>query len=691
MTYSSESGLYEELWRVCAGPLVEVPRVDERVYYFPQGHMEQLEASTNQEICHQIHMFNLPSKILCRVLHTQLKAEPDTDEVYAIITLLPESDQNELKSPDAALPEPARPVVHSFCKVLTASDTSTHGGFSVLRRHANECLPPMDMSQQIPTQELSARDLHGFEWRFKHIFRGQPKRHLLTTGWSTFVTSKRLVAGDGFVFVRGENGELGVGVRRLARPQSTMPTSVISSQSMHLGVLATASHAVTTQTPFTVYYRPRTSQFIVGVNKYMEALNNKLTMGMRFKMRFEGEDVPERRFSGTVVGVGDVSPQWEGSNWRSLKVQWDEPASVQRPERVSPWEIENYIATTVSNANDTQTMLMKSKRARSPMKPPTLETTSAFWYQGMSQLHDFSSPRSNGTRSIETQVLRHRPVENKCDSLSSSNAGCLDAWFKDLHSPIRRSSSSLNDGSLKFKESSLPTYSIRPGCVTEVTPLKTGGDVEKCNKLQGSGGFRLFGFELVNNSNTKPSNDKAMDAHASISCGTIEDPIQVTASVGDSDKQSEVSKASKELKHGQIVSPKEVQSRQNSTTRSRIKVHMQGSAVGRAVDLSVLGGYDELILELEGMFEIEGQLRYRSKWEMVFTDNEGDMMLVGDDPWQEFCVMARKIFIYTIEEVKKMKPRSKSIDLSYSEGDEAAADITAPWMEDKQENCRAKM
>ena len=36
-----------------------------------------------------------------------------------------------------------------------------------------------------------------------------------------------------------------------------MPTSVISSQSMHLGVLATASHAVATQTLFIVYYKPR--------------------------------------------------------------------------------------------------------------------------------------------------------------------------------------------------------------------------------------------------------------------------------------------------------------------------------------------------------------------------------------------------------------------------------------------------
>jgi hypothetical protein len=98
-----------------------------------------------------------------------------------------------------------------------------------------------------PTQELISKDLHGSEWRFKHIYRGmqisvffqlstelfsghlnteirtiialalrafcselmqflgflgQPRRHLLTTGWSTFVTSKKLVAGDAFVYLR---------------------------------------------------------------------------------------------------------------------------------------------------------------------------------------------------------------------------------------------------------------------------------------------------------------------------------------------------------------------------------------------------------------------------------------------------------------------------------------------------------
>lgn len=39
----------------------------------------------------------------------------------------------------------------------------------------------------------------------------------------------------------------------------------------------------------------RTSQFITGLNKYLEAINHDFGVGMRFKMRFEGEDSPERR------------------------------------------------------------------------------------------------------------------------------------------------------------------------------------------------------------------------------------------------------------------------------------------------------------------------------------------------------------------------------------------------------------
>lgn len=110
--------------------------------------------------------------------------------------------QQEQKDPylPAELGVPSRQPTNYFCKTLTASDTSTHGGFSVPRRAAEKVFPPLvnsssqvssfetqpfplfnqmsfigvlqDYSQQPPAQELMARDLHDNEWKFRHIFRG---------------------------------------------------------------------------------------------------------------------------------------------------------------------------------------------------------------------------------------------------------------------------------------------------------------------------------------------------------------------------------------------------------------------------------------------------------------------------------------------------------------------------------------
>ncbi|VVB06553.1 unnamed protein product [Arabis nemorensis] len=573
---SYEDQLYIELWKACAGPLVEVPRAEERVFYFPQGHMEQLVASTNQGIeSDQIPDFNLPNKILCRVLSVMLKAEHETDEVYAQITLQPEEDQSEPTSLDPPLVEPTKQEFHSFVKILTASDTSTHGGFSVLRKHATECLPALDMTQVTPTQELVTRDLHGFEWRFKHIFRGQPRRHLLTTGWSTFVSSKRLVAGDAFVFLRGENGDLRVGVRRLARHQSTMPTSVISSQSMHLGVLATASHAVSTKTLFVVFYKPRISQFIVGVNKYMEAMKHGFSLGIRFRMRFEGEESPERIFTGTIVGTGDLSTQWPASKWRSLQVQWDDPTTVQRPDKVSPWEIE-------------------------PVSPTSPVSTPAQQPQ----------PKCKRSRPIELSVLTPAPPSFMYSFPQSQEQ--TNASLKLFQDPsVERNNS--------FKAET-PPPSLPPA----------------------SSCCRLFGFDLTSNlPATIPLDKQPVDTSGAAKC---QEPI-TPSSVNEQKKQQ--------------------------TSRTRTKVQMQGIAVGRAVDLTLLKSYEELIDELEKMFEIQGQLLPREKWIVVFTDDEGDMMLAGDDPWNEFCKMAKKIFIYSSDEVKKMTTKLKiSSSLENEEGND---------------------
>jgi hypothetical protein len=56
-----------------------------------------------------------------------------------------------------AVKRPAR-IPHMFCKTLTASDTSTHGGFSVPRRAAEDCFPPL-VRDAIDWDKLPHRDL----------------------------------------------------------------------------------------------------------------------------------------------------------------------------------------------------------------------------------------------------------------------------------------------------------------------------------------------------------------------------------------------------------------------------------------------------------------------------------------------------------------------------------------------------
>ncbi|KAH8483109.1 hypothetical protein H0E87_027749 [Populus deltoides] len=341
--------LNSELWHACAGPLVSLPTMGSRVVYFPQGHSEQVAATTNKEVDAHIPNYpSLPPQLICQLHNVTMhvgSADVETDEVYAQMTLQPLTPQEQKETfLPLDLGMPSKQPTNYFCKTLTASDTSTHGGFSVPRRAAEKVFPPLDFTQQPPAQELIARDLHDVEWKFRHIFRGQPKRHLLTTGWSVFVSAKRLVAGDSVLFIWNEKNQLLLGIRRATRPQTVMPSSVLSSDSMHIGLLAAAAHAAATNSCFTVFYNPRASpsEFVIPLSKYVKAVFHiRVSVGMRFRMLFETEESSVRRYMGTITGTSDLDPvRWPNSHWRSVKVGWDESTAGERQPRVSLWEIE---------------------------------------------------------------------------------------------------------------------------------------------------------------------------------------------------------------------------------------------------------------------------------------------------------------------------------------------------------------
>ncbi|KAJ6708760.1 AUXIN RESPONSE FACTOR 5 [Salix koriyanagi] len=327
--FQDQSGIRKainsELWYACAGPLVSLPQVGSLVYYFPQGHSEQVAVSTKRSATSQIPNYpNLPSQLLCQVHNVTLHADKDTDEIYAQMSLQPvNSERDVFPIPDFGLKPSKHPMP---------------------RRAAEKLFPPLDFSMQPPSQELVVRDLHDNTWTFRHIYRGQPKRHLLTTGWSLFVGSKRLKAGDSVLFIRNEKSQLMVGVRRANRQQTTLPSSVLSADSMHIGVLAAAAHAAGNRSPFTIFYNPRAcpSDFVIPLIKFRKAVfGTQVSAGMRFGMMFETEESGKRRYMGTIVGVSDLDPlRWPGSKWRNLQVEWDEPGCSDRQNRVSSWEIE---------------------------------------------------------------------------------------------------------------------------------------------------------------------------------------------------------------------------------------------------------------------------------------------------------------------------------------------------------------
>lgn len=89
---------------------------------------------------------------------------------------------------------------------------------------------------------------------------------MFTTGWSTFVISKRLVAGVNFLFLR-------------------------------------------------------TSLFVVSVNKSLETINQILSAGIMFKMRFEGVDSRDRQKGCYLCLDSKYFSFWSGNGNLNMLIQ----------------------------------------------------------------------------------------------------------------------------------------------------------------------------------------------------------------------------------------------------------------------------------------------------------------------------------------------------------------------------------
>ncbi|XWS30611.1 hypothetical protein CRYUN_Cryun23aG0000700 [Craigia yunnanensis] len=711
------------------------------------------------------------------------QADVETDEVYAQMTLQPLTPEEQK---DTFLPMelgiPSKQPTNYFCKTLTASDTSTHGGFSVPRRAAEKVFPPLDFSQQPPAQELIARDLHDIEWKFRHIFRGQPKRHLLTTGWSVFVSAKRLVAGDSILFIWNEKNQLLLGIHRATRPQTVMPSSVLSSDSMHIGLLAASAHAAATNSCFTVFYNPRASpsEFVIPLSKYIKAVfHTRVSVGMRFRMLFETEESSVRRYMGTITGISDLDPvRWPNSHWRSVKVGWDESTAGERQLRVSLWEIEPLTTFPMypslfplklkcpwhlgssslhDNRGDVSNGLMWPRGGSGEQGLHSLNLQSFSSFPWMQQRLDLSFPGNdhnlqyqamlaNGLQNLGSGDPLRQQLQQSLQYVQQPGSHNLLLQLQQQQQPAVSQSVPHNivqaqsqiltenlppvlgrehvgnqpDGQAQQQYNMIQSDQLQHRQPADVPPFlkadfidsaKFSGSIPPVQNILGSlcpeisanllnfsrTGQSMLADQLPQQSWAPKYTQSQVNAFASSTSRPQVFPGKdaiIEPEIGNSDAQnsalfgvnnnsyglllpttmpgfatssSEADVPSIPLGNPSFQDPlygcmqdtSELQSTGQddppTPTRTFVKVYKSGS-VGRSLDISRFSSYHELREELAQMFGIEGKLEdpLRSGWQLVFVDQENDILLLGDDPWEAFVNNVWYIKILSPEDMQKM-------------------------------------
>lgn len=644
----TEKCLNSELWHACAGGMVQMPSVNSKVFYFPQGHAEHTLTTVDFG-----GLLRIPAMILCRVGSVQYLADHETDEVYAKIRLIPVGS-NELGLEDDGIMgsngSESNEKPSSFSKTLTQSDANNGGGFSVPRYCAETIFPRLDYTADPPVQNVIAKDVHGETWKFRHIYRGTPRRHLLTTGWSTFVNQKKLVAGDSIVFLRAENGDLCVGIRRAKRGGGgvggTESSSVWNSVSagnyggfsaflngeenkvmMHRSfgngkvremgrirpesVVESAFLAANGQ-PFEVVYYPRAStpEFCVKAASVAAAMRVQWRSGMRFKMAFETEDSARISwFVGTVASVQVADPiTWPNSTWRLLQVTWDEPDLLQNVKCVSPWLVEIVTNMPVLHISP----FSPRKKLRLPHHPD-------FPLDGQ-----FPMPSFLGNPLGPSSPLCHLQ-DNLTAGIQGARHAQIGVPFSDLH---------LNNKlQMGLFPVSIPRHNHRAKIPDKICRSNLDGNENiscllsmgnSCQKSHVHDGVKKRQFVLFG---------KPILTEQQMSCDNVSESFDLDGQ----DLSKGLSSTQCMLKRAEL--------RLNTHL---CKVFLESEDVGRTLDLSVLGSYEELFLMLENMFGIESS---ELMSHVCYFDAAGAVKRAGDEPFSEFKKTANRLTIL-------MKPSS---------------------------------
>ncbi|KAI4376964.1 hypothetical protein MLD38_014664 [Melastoma candidum] len=79
----------------------------------------------------------------------------------------------------------------------------------------------------------------------------------------------------------------------------------------------------------------------------------------------------------------------------------------------------------------------------------------------------------------------------------------------------------------------------------------------------------------------------------------------------------------------------------NTSEHVFIKVYMEGYPIGRKIDLRAYDGYEKLSFAIN--YAENDAYTPQEEHTLVYEDNEGDMILVGDVPWNMFVSTTKKL------------------------------------------------
>ncbi|KAJ1271902.1 hypothetical protein BS78_06G161300 [Paspalum vaginatum] len=639
----AESCVDPQLWLACAGSMCTVPPVGAAVYYFPQGHAEQASAAVD------LSATRVPPLVPCRVLAVRFMAEPETDDVFARIRLVPLRPGEpvvDVGDADALGPgggDDGQPKTASFAKTLTQSDASNGSGFSVPRFCAETIFPGLDYRLRPPVQSVYARDVHGVDWTFRHIYRGTPRRHLLTTGWSNFVTTKKLLPGDNVVFLRGEDGGIHVGLRRTKRGSLSRWDAYGKVQAADVAAAATLAAA---GEPFEVVYYPRASSpgFCVRAAAVRASMQVQWTSGLRFKMAFETEDASRISwFMGAIAGVQPADPaRWPRSPWRLLQVTWEEPELLRNVHRVSPWLVEP--VSSMPNLHmpppfsaprkkprippyNNESILLEGQQLFDTAFPPNHPLPPA-----PSHGHGFTVPSFpfpeygsaaagiQGARQAQfVQILSDPHISNLQRSLLFGGGGISPAERRAPPTP--RISTDLIIGSAL--PSSPPAGAMK------------GDDVKPAGR---PGVVMLFGRAILTEEQMKSGSSGVPSSPRAINRGSFSN-----TSDGSGSDVTQVSPTKTNLPSWMPPWSGDSSPSEWGLEAGQCKVFVESDAVGRNLDLSALGSFEELYARLSAMFRIDSAACLGSH--VVYLTAAGEAKHVGDEPFSAFVKSARRITI----------------------------------------------